>query len=388
MYKYTFIIFNRIKLFLLVSKSNVLLILKHKKGKLIKLMGSYPVYKGQSLSILLIKTYKILFTISLILGTLISVASYSWIGIWIGLEINLLSIIPLIDKKENSLSSESSLKYFITQTLASSILLFRIIIISIKMSNFAIIKNNLIIIINSILLTKIGAAPFHFWFPEIMEGIRWINRIIILTWQKIAPILILMVNIRSIKFITIIIIASIIIGGILGLNQTNLRKIIAYSSINHIGWIISSFILNFNLWLIYFIIYTITRTIIIFFFKRINSFSINQLISSIKINEILKLSFLLNFLRFGGIPPFLGFFPKWLIINQIMNGRIILLGISIVILTLITIYYYIRIILRSLIYNLNWQTPYYKTWKLSIIVLLNFINLLRLIIIIYLFNFM
>lgn len=289
------------------------------------------------------------------IGTIISVSSITWLGTWIGLEINLLSFIPLIKEKNNSYASESSMKYFLVQALASAVFFFSIIIISginFINSEIYIISDLILIIINSSLLLKIGAAPFHFWFPEIIEGMRWINRLILITWQKIAPIMILSYSLKSSNFILIIIIICSIIGRIGGLNQTSLRKIIAFSSINHIGWIIRSFLRNEIIWIIYFLIYSSISAAIILLLNSFNVFYLSQIFTLIRKNILIKFRILLNLLSLGGLPPFLGFFPKWIIIQQLRNKyRLVIL--IIILATLITLFFYMRIAYTSIIINHN-----------------------------------
>lgn len=322
-------------------------------------------------------------------GRLISISSNSWIGIWIGLEINLLAFIPLIQEKNNLYSSESSLKYFLTQALASIILLFAIIFIS---KNFLIIKNienSIIIIFNSALLTKIGIAPFHFWFPEVIEGLNWLNCLILLTWQKITPIVLIMYNINFQYFFIFIIIFSILIRGFLGINQSRLRKILAYSSINHIAWIIRAIFFSETIWFYYFIVYLILTVNIIVIFKLINIFYYNQLLISLNNNFLMKFFFSLNLLSLGGLPPFLGFFPKWLTIQYLVSLNWIFLTFIIIILTLLTLFYYIRLIFNVIIITNN-EINYFNTisFKNIFLVLFNLGSLRRLILFTLSFNFL
>jgi len=123
--------------------------------------------------------------ITLIAGTLIAISASSWLSTWIGLEINLLSLIPLIKSHNNKYSAESTIKYFITQTIASTIFLFSVIIL-IYFHNIQ-LKIPGSILITTALLIKLGAAPFHFWLPEVIRGLNWEIIYIILTWQKNCP---------------------------------------------------------------------------------------------------------------------------------------------------------------------------------------------------------
>nr|APX40304.1 NADH dehydrogenase subunit 2 [Phratora vulgatissima] len=289
-----------------------------------------------------------LFFMTTILGSLIAIASYSWLSMWIGLEINLLSIIPLLKSQKSLYPTEAILKYFITQALASTILMFSIIV-NMNLESLLSFSNTWsMIIMNSALLTKMGAAPFHTWFPEVMEGLNWSNSILMLTWQKIAPMILFSYNLQMTSFISFVIITSSVISGILGLNQTSLRKIMAYSSINHIGWMIASMLSMKMMWMFYFLIYSTISLNIIIFFQCFNIFTMKQLFMCLSMDKLTKLLFSLNFLSLGGLPPFLGFFPKWLVINNLVENNFISLSMILIIFTLITLFFYLRLMFPSL----------------------------------------
>nr|YP_009073569.1 NADH dehydrogenase subunit 2 [Aeolesthes oenochrous]BAP59119.1 NADH dehydrogenase subunit 2 [Aeolesthes oenochrous] len=317
----------------------------------------------------MLKFYKILFLNTLMLGTLIAISSYSWFSMWMGLEINLLSIIPLLTDPKNVYPSESALKYFITQAMASSALLFSIIM-SMNMTEFLPQNSNywMMMIMNSALLTKMGSAPIHVWFPEVMEGLNWVNSLIMLTWQKIAPMVLLMYNNKMTTFMTFVIIFSSAISGIQGLNQISLRKILAYSSINHIGWMIASMLNSKTIWSIYFTIYTIITMNIIFIFKQLNVFYLKQMLNSMNNSKMNKMIFILNFLSLGGLPPFLGFFPKWLTINNLAANNFFSLSLILIIFTLMTLFFYLRVTFSTLVINSNESLIYEnKNYKFSVI---------------------
>lgn len=330
---------------------------KLQKDKLIKLLGSYPTYRSQIFFFLIFKnSYKFLFFLSIILGTFIAISSTSWFRIWIGLEINLLSFIPLI-RDNNLISTEASLKYFLIQVLASAVLLFSIIIIIFNFESY-IINNNRYInnLLLSRLLLKTGAAPFHFWFPNIIEGLSWLNRFILITWQKIAPFILISYTINQ-NIIIYCAILSVIFGALGGLNQTLLRKLIAYSSINHLGWIISSLLLSESLWIIYFIFYSFLSLTLILIFNIFKLYHLNQIFSLFFHSKILKFTLLFNLLSLGGLPPFLGFMPKWLIINALTINNQYLLTSLLISFTLITLFFYLRICYTGFIINYyepNW----------------------------------
>nr|YP_009255427.1 NADH dehydrogenase subunit 2 [Anopheles homunculus]AND46637.1 NADH dehydrogenase subunit 2 [Anopheles homunculus]AWB98225.1 NADH dehydrogenase subunit 2 [Anopheles homunculus]AWB99421.1 NADH dehydrogenase subunit 2 [Anopheles homunculus] len=321
-----------------------------------------------------------IFFFTLIFGTLMTISSNSWLGAWMGLEINLLSFIPLMnDNKKNLLTSESSLKYFLIQAFASSILLFAIIMLMFFYNNnfYLINKINEILILSTLLL-KSGAAPFHFWFPEVMEGLSWVNSLILMTWQKLAPLMLISYNFMY-NFFMMSIILSMLIGSLMGLNQTSLRKLMAFSSINHLGWMLLAMMNNELIWLSYFLLYSFLSFSIIILFNNFKLFYFNQIFNISMMNPIIKLLIFLNFLSLGGLPPFLGFLPKWLIIQNLINmNQFFILTIS-VCLTLITLYFYLR--LSYSIFMLNFQK---NSWLLkniynlkisSFSLILNFISI-------------
>lgn len=286
-------------------------------------------------------------------------------------------------KNNNLYSSEATLKYFLTQALASNILIFFIIFISfISFKNFIKINYIINIIFSSCFIIKIGIAPFHFWFPIVIEGLNWINNLILITWQKIAPIILISYCI-NINFFIFSIIISIIIGRINGLNQTSLRKLLAYSSINHLGWMLAGFLNNQNIWIIYFLFYCFLSISIVLIFNNFKIFNLNQIFSSLNFKNIIKTIIFLPFLSLGGLPPFLGFFPKWLIIEYLISINYIFLLFLLVYFTLITLYFYLRITFASLLLNyneINWNFNYcYNKSNFFFISLLLYFNIFGLI---------
>nr|YP_009227927.1 NADH dehydrogenase subunit 2 [Tetraclitella divisa]AII19600.1 NADH dehydrogenase subunit 2 [Tetraclitella divisa] len=273
----------------------------------------------------------------LILGTMISVSSSSLFGMWMGLEINLMSFIPLIINIEmNKKSTESAIKYFLIQAMTSSTIIFSSMFFFIFNGSLFLLSPN--IIITLALCMKLGMAPFHFWFPEVLEGLNWINSFILLTWQKISPLIILSMIFHP-KSLMVMALISAIIGAISGINQTSMRKIMAFSSISHLGWISSIMFMNSSSWMIYFFIYCLTSFILClsFWFLNLNYFS--QLSMLKNLNE--KLIIFINLLSLGGLPPLLGFLPKWIAMISMKNSFPIL--IILIISSLITLYFYTRL---------------------------------------------
>nr|UDF83743.1 NADH dehydrogenase subunit 2 [Trichopsidea sp.] len=321
---------------------------------------------------------KLLFISSLVLGTLITISSTSWMGAWMGLEINLLSFIPLMTDSNNLLSTEASLKYFLTQAIASSILLFSVILLLMKNHIMQIYNINFASwIIFSALLLKSGAAPFHFWFPGVMEGLSWSNNLLLMTWQKIAPFMLLSYMMLT-NLVILSIILSIMIGSLGGLNQTSLRKIMAFSSISHLGWMLAAMNLGENMWMLYFLMYSFLSMTLVIFFNSHNLFHLNQLFTALFSSKLIKFSLFLNFLSLGGLPPFLGFMPKWLVMQQLIFNNQYLLAFLMTSMTLITLYFYIRICYSAFMLNYyenNWMIDSnFMNLQLSIYLIMTFIS--------------
>nr|YP_009328082.1 NADH dehydrogenase subunit 2 [Oxya hyla]APD14921.1 NADH dehydrogenase subunit 2 [Oxya hyla] len=304
---------------------------------------------------------KLLFLSTLMMGTILSISSNSWFGVWMGLEINLLSFIPMLTNNKNSMINESSIKYFIVQAMASTMLLFSILLIQMKYLMWWESEMVPSMLISSSLLLKIGAAPFHFWFPEVMGASEWFNCLMLMTWQKIAPMMILSYCIQLSNFIFMIVILSIIIGAMGGLNQTSLRQLLAYSSISHLGWMISSMISSENIWEIYFIIYSLLSVILVLLFKQTNLLFLNQIYTTSNMKPEIKFMMFLSLLSIGGLPPFIGFLPKWMVIQSLMEMNMTSLMVIMVMLTMITLYYYLRISFSALILSYT-----ENSWSLNI----------------------
>lgn len=232
------------------------------------------------------------------------------------------------------------------------------------------------IVIFSSLVIKSGTAPFHWWFPNVIEGMSWINSLILITWQKIAPIMLISYIIEE-TFIIICIFLSALIGAIGGLNQTSLRKLIAYSSINHLRWIFLAIMSRESLWILYFCFYRILSLNIIVIFYLYDIFHINQIFSQFVYSKNLKFFIFLSLLSLGGLPPFLGFAPKWAVIERLTNEIQFVLLTLLIIITLISLFYYIRVCYSAFILNffeIQIVKNEFPSIQINLIMLLTFIS--------------
>lgn len=248
-----------------------------------------------------------------------------WFLMWIGLEINIISFLVLIYRRYDLGVIESCLKYFFIQSLGSS-LFIRVFYLGYWVINCVVVI---------VLRYKIGAGPFFYWFPSLCSGLEWMSCYFLILFQKFLPLLLISLFIHWI--IWIIIIIRLIIGVLGSFNQRNIKQLLAYSSIHHLGWILIIETRNSVCWLIYLILYGLVLfSVVVLLLK-------NEIVDiSILYSNKNKIVFLIRILRIGGIPPLLGFFLKWIVLVNIIRVNILLLIILIVVSVLI-LYVYIRI---------------------------------------------
>nr|UAM95881.1 NADH dehydrogenase subunit 2 [Semblis atrata] len=324
---------------------------------------------------------KLLFFSTMLMSSLFSISSLSFINMWMGMEINLISFIPLMINNSNSLSSESMMKYFLIQSLSSANFLLSSIIL-ISMNKWFLQTNwlNFIIffIMNISLLMKMGAAPLHFWFPKTMKGLSWMNCLILSTWQKIIPMIILSYC-YLFMVMNLFIIISVMLGSLMGFNQTSLQMILAYSSISHIGWMLTTIMINMNMWITYFLIYSFLTSILMLMFNYMKIFHLIQIFSS-KPHMYINYFIFLNLLSLGGLPPFLGFLPKWLTINFLILNKFYLMNFILVMSSLINLFFYLRIMYSFLMMN-YFEIKFNKIYinKINIMIIMSFISIFGLI---------
>nr|QDI93401.1 NADH dehydrogenase subunit 2 [Vesperocoris paddocki] len=282
---------------------------------------------------------KMLFFSMMIMSTIMIMNSSSWISMWAGLEINLMSFVPLISTPKNTYNSQSVVMYFLIQSLAS--MMFIMFILTNK---YMFIYMDMDLIKTLVLITmmiKMGMPPFHLWFPEIMNKMKWTMCMILMTWQKIAPMYIMSLIISLNKMLILVICLSAITGAIGGMNQTSTRKIMAYSSINHMSWMISCAAMFKKSWIVYMTIYSIMMLLTSMMMYEYNIMFVNQMNIFLK-SKMDKMIIIFLMLSIGGLPPFLGFIPKWIAIQyMISTNEFIMLSIM-TMSSLITLSYYLR----------------------------------------------
>nr|AAN84579.1 NADH dehydrogenase subunit 2 [Tremarctos ornatus]QUJ09854.1 NADH dehydrogenase subunit 2 [Tremarctos ornatus] len=282
------------------------------------------------------------------LGTMIVLFSSHWFMIWIGFEMNMLAIIPILMKKFNPRAVEASTKYFLTQATASMLLMLGIII-NLLYSGHWTISTTLNPIASTVitiaLAMKLGLSPFHFWVPEVTQGIPLSSGVILLTWQKIAPLSVLyqispFINPNLLMTMAI---TSVLLGGWGGLNQTQLRKILAYSSITHMGWMAAIMIYNPTLMILNLTIYIVMTLGTFMLFMHNSSTTTLSLSHTWNKLPLITSLILALMLSLGGLPPLSGFIPKWMIIQELTKNDMIIMPVFMAITALLNLYFYMRL---------------------------------------------
>nr|QOJ44863.1 NADH dehydrogenase subunit 2 [Allobates carajas] len=323
---------------------------------------------------------------SLALGTIITLSSSHWILAWVGLEINTLAIIPLMTKNPHPRSIEAATKYFLTQAAASALIMFSCTLNAWLMGEWTI--NNLMTPLSTVFLviaisTKLGLAPFHFWMPDVLQGLTLKTGWILATWQKLAPMTILLQLSQSINLTMVLILGflSILIGGWGGINQNQIRKILAFSSIAHLGWMITILKISPLLSTLNFSLYIIMSSTLFYMFSIINSTNISQLATTwTKVPTLTALS-LLSLLSLSGLPPLTGFMPKWLIAQEMIKQDLILISFFMLMLTLLSLFFYLRLtytISLTMAPNSSLSTSFWFMKKKNNLSLLTLLTLLLL----------
>nr|ADI77135.1 NADH dehydrogenase subunit 2 [Herichthys pantostictus] len=281
------------------------------------------------------------------LGTTITFASSHWLLAWMGLELNTLAIIPLMAQLHHPRAVEATTKYFLTQAAAAATLLFASITNAWLTGQWDIQQLTHPLpttMITLALALKIGLAPLHAWLPEVLQGLNLTTGLILSTWQKLAPFaLLLQIQPINSNLLILLGLASTLVGGWGGLNQTQLRKILAYSSIAHLGWMILILQFSPQLTLLTLMMYFIMTASAFLILKINNSTNINTLATSWTKTPALTALTPLILLSLGGLPPLTGFMPKWLILQELAKQDLALTATLAALTALLSLYFYLRL---------------------------------------------
>nr|BBM34761.1 NADH dehydrogenase subunit 2 [Melanostigma atlanticum] len=281
------------------------------------------------------------------LGTTITFASSHWLLAWMGLEMNTLAIIPLMAQHHHPRAVEATTKYFLTQATGAAMLLFASTTNAWTTGQWDIQQMTHplpITLITLALALKVGLAPVHAWLPEVLQGLDLTTGLILSTWQKLAPFALLMQTQPLNPSLLIALgLTSTLVGGWGGLNQTQLRKILAYSSIAHLGWMLLVMQFSPSLSLLTLLAYFLMTFSTFLVFKLNNATTLNTLSTSWTKAPALTALAPLVLLSLGGLPPLTGFMPKWLILQELAKQDLALTATLAALAALLSLYFYLRL---------------------------------------------
>nr|ADP09665.1 NADH dehydrogenase subunit 2 [Anthus gustavi menzbieri]ADP09666.1 NADH dehydrogenase subunit 2 [Anthus gustavi menzbieri] len=313
---------------------------------------------------------KLVFITSLLLGTTITMSSNHWIMAWTGLEINTLAILPLISKSHHPRAIEAATKYFLVQAAASALVLFSSMTNAWHTGQWDITQlthPTSCLILTSAIAMKLGLVPFHFWFPEVLQGSPLTTGLLLSTVMKLPPITLLYMTSPSLNptLLTTMAILSTALGGWMGLNQTQIRKILAFSSISHLGWMAIIISYNPKLTLLNFYLYALMTTTVFLTMNSINVLKLSTLMTAWTKMPSLNAMLLLTLLSLAGLPPLTGFLPKWLIIQELTKQDMTPAATAISLLSLLGLFFYLRLAYCTTITLPPHTTNHMKQWHVN-----------------------
>nr|AAT78214.1 NADH dehydrogenase subunit 2 [Anolis sagrei] len=307
---------------------------------------------------------------SLATGTIITMTSHHWLLAWIGLEINTMSIIPVISTTHHPRSTEAATKYFLTQAAASAMILFSSMTNAWETGTWDITQLSSTpshILLTMALAMKLGLVPMHFWLPEVLQGSTLTTALIITTWQKLAPMSLIYLTINSLSTTILLLmgLTSTIVAGWAGLNQTQTRKIMAYSSVAHLGWMITISSIMTNLMVMNLMIYLIMTSALFQALIFSKSKTIQDTTMTWALSPVVTTMTMVLLLSLGGLPPLTGFMPKWLILEELITQNLIPAATVMALSALLSLFFYLRLTYTTaLTLSPNTTTTKFK-WRLK-----------------------
>ena len=346
--------------------------------KIMTLLSAFLVLAISTNYLKILKLLKIEYSIlilSSVLGMMIMISSNDLIVFYMGLELQSLALYVLASFNRDQLqSSEAGLKYFVLSALSSGLLLygcsliygftgstnFNFIASQLSSENYALTFGIVFILVG--LAFKISAVPFHMWAPDVYQGSPTSVTLFFTMVPKIAALTVF-IRFLYVPFLnlidqwqTILIflsIASMLFGAIAAIGQTNIKRLIAYSSIGHVGYALAGLATGSNegiqssvIYITIYILMNLGLFSCLLMMKRNNQYyeSINDLSGLSKNHPLLSLSFLIILFSLAGIPPLAGFFAKFYIFKAVIEQSMFFLAIVGLLSTVVAAFYYLRII--------------------------------------------
>nr|AIF79886.1 NADH dehydrogenase subunit 2 [Cnemaspis monachorum]AIF79887.1 NADH dehydrogenase subunit 2 [Cnemaspis monachorum]AIF79888.1 NADH dehydrogenase subunit 2 [Cnemaspis monachorum] len=285
-------------------------------------------------------------------STVLIASSHHWLLAWLGLELNTLSILPVIMKPNHPRATEATTKYFLIQTTAAAMLLLAGTLNTLQTGQWSITHtlSPLAATITTVaLMLKLGLAPVHFWYPDVLQGSTMNTALLLSTWQKIAPTTLLLMTSNHLPHNILLSVGllSTLTGGWLGLNQTQVRKLLGASSIAHMGWLITALAISPTLTALTLLIYVTTTTTVFTHMNTTETKTLPDISTTWTHSPTLLLATMLALVSLSGLPPTTGFMPKWLILKDMMLIKLTPIALVLLLASLPSLFFYLRMMYLS-----------------------------------------
>ena len=286
--------------------------------------------------------------LKIVIRVIVVVRRYRWFRVWIGLEMKTLSILPVLCNQFTPRRVESTVKYFLVQAFRAAIILNVVLVQVWLFSSWSIsepLKEFSSLVLTLAVGLKLGLFPCHFWFPDVLQGLGFIKGLILSTWQKIAPFIILVYISQEVKNYLLVgfSVISVLVGGWGGLNQVQIRKVLAFSSIRHIGWICRVVCYSVFISCVMLGVYILINRVIFILRKELNLFTLSSLSRLVYYNSWVGLILMLVVLSLGGLPPLTGFLKKFLALECLLLNNLIIPSGILVGGRLLSLFFYLRV---------------------------------------------
>nr|AEP26557.1 NADH dehydrogenase subunit 2 [Cyrtodactylus loriae] len=306
---------------------------------------------------------------SLLTSTIITMSSNHWLLAWMGLELNTLSVLPVIMKSHHPRATEATTKYFLVQATAATMILLASITNAWQTGQWSTQHTSptTTLIITTAIMLKLGMAPVHLWYPQVLQGMTMNAALIISTWQKIAPLTLLYMTHHTLNHTVLLLLGltSALVGGWAGLNQTQTRMIMAFSSIAHMGWLITALTLNQDLATLTMLMY-MAMTISTFMPLATTTKTITDIGTTWPLSPITLATMMLALMSLGGLPPLTGFTPKLLILKELSSTSLTTIATIILMASLPSLFFYIRLAYLTMLTTPPTTTNTEHKWRFKL----------------------
>nr|QVK09794.1 NADH dehydrogenase subunit 2 [Cyrtodactylus raglai] len=305
---------------------------------------------------------------SLVASTIITMSSNHWLLAWFGLELNTLSVLPAIMKSHHPRATEATTKYFLVQATAATMILLAGIMNAWQTGHWSIAHTTPVttMLTTMAIMMKLGAAPMYMWYPHVLQGVTMNTALLISTWQKLAPLSLLYITHSHLNHTMLLLLGllSATLGGWAGLNQTQTRTIMAFSSIAHMGWLITAITLSPSLTTLTMLTYMVTTTAT-FLPLATTSKTITTTGTMWPLSPTALTATMIALLSLGGLPPLTGFMPKWLILKELLATGLPLLATMLLMSSLLSLFFYTRLAYLTVLTTPPATTNTEHKWRLK-----------------------